>query len=105
MPWLLERSKLMLDLISRRVIISVLAEELAEKQKRADYWFYIRKNQEMSSYVLHHVEEIKRITIKLGISKEVYDAAYRIYDFRNSGKKNYVPDLNELSKWCFVKGV
>jgi len=88
----------MFGLISKRKLISTFAKELAYKQRRADHWYYIRNNQEMSSYVLEHIEGIRNLALKLGITKEIYDMAYKIYDFRNSGKKDYKPNLNELSK-------
>lgn len=86
----------MFGLISKKKMISTFAKELAYKQKKADKFYYIDNNQEMSSYVLEHVDEIKDLTIKLGITKDVYNEAYKIYDFRNSGKKDYEPDLDAL---------
>ena len=84
------------ELISREKIVSTFAEELASRQKEADRWYYVRKNQEMSSYILEHVDEVKRLAIILGVCKEVYDEAYKFYDFRNSGKKDFKPNLDEL---------
>lgn len=82
----------MFGLVTRKELIRVFAEELAKKQKKADYWFYAENNQEMSSYVLNHVEEIKALAIKLNIVDSVYHEAYKIYDFRDSGKKDHAWD-------------
>lgn len=84
------------DFISRKKLISIFARELAKKHKRADYWLYIINDKDMSSYVLEVVEEIKALATELEIIKEVYEEAYTIYDFRNSGKKGYQPNLNDL---------
>ena len=51
----------------------------------------------MSSSILENVTELRCICNDLEILKEVYDESYKIYDFRNSGKKGYVPNL-ELIK-------
>jgi hypothetical protein len=84
--------------ISKKKIIKLFAEELAEKQKDADYWYYIKNNQEMSSFMLEKVDELKTLLIKFDVCNEVYNEAYKIYDFRNSGKKDFVPDLELLYK-------
>jgi hypothetical protein len=46
--------------------------------------------------MLEAADEIKTLTIKFGICNEVYNEAYKIYDFRNSGKKDFVPDFKLL---------
>ena len=51
----------------------------------------------MSSYLLNQASVIKALTIKFRIANEVYDEAYAIYDFRNSGKKDFTPDLSLLN--------
>ena len=86
----------MFGLMSKKKIIKLFAEELADRQKKADYWYYIKNDQQMSSYLLEAADEIKTLTIKFGICKEVYNEAYKIYDFRNSGKKDFVPDFKLL---------
>jgi len=92
----------MFGLIRKNSVIKLFAEELAQSQKIADYWFYVRDNQEMSSYLLNQASVIKALTIKFRIANEVYDEAYTIYDFRNSGKKNFVPNL-DLLKEAYLK--
>ena len=88
--------------ITKNKLIKKLAEELAYLQIRADWWYYVasgikEENQNMSNMQLEGVTELRCICNDLGILKEVYDEAYKIYDFRNSGKKNYVADV-ELIK-------
>ena len=51
----------------------------------------------MSNMQLEGVTELRCICNDLGILKEVYDAAYKIYVFRNSGKKSFVANV-ELIK-------
>lgn len=76
--------------LKEKDVVRVFAEELAEKQRKADLWFYNMNNQEMSDYTLIGVETLKNLAIKLGICQEVYSEAYKIYDFRNSGKQGYI---------------
>lgn len=40
----------------------------------------------------------KTIEEKMDIIKTSYEKAYKIYDFRNSGKKGFVPDVNLIKK-------
>lgn len=86
----------MFGLIRKKTIIKVFAKELARLQKRADKYYYIDNDQDMSSYMLDRVIPLKDLTNKLGITNKVYDETYKIYDFRNSGEKDYSPDLEEL---------
>ena len=86
--------------ITKKKLVKKFAEELAYLQIRADWWYYVysgKDNQEMSSSILENVTELRCICNDLEILKEVYDESYKIYDFRNSGKKGYVPNL-ELIK-------
>lgn len=81
---------------SRKEIIKEFAKEIAELQMKADKWYYVKNNQEMSNWVLDKAQEIKEWCIRLGICKEVYQEAYKIYNFRDSGKKDFVPDIKFL---------
>lgn len=88
--------------ITKKKLIKKFAEELAYLQIRADWWYYVasgdkEENRNMSNNQLEDVTELRCICNNLGILKEVYDEAYKIYDFRNSGKKNFVADI-ELIK-------
>lgn len=93
--------------ITKKKLIKTLAEELAYLQIRADWWYYCHPNeviadgitkQDMSSSELELVTEVKVIAIRFGILTEVYKEAYKIYDFRNSGKKEFTPDVELIRK-------
>ena len=90
--------------ITRKKLIKKMAEELAYLQIRADWWYYVsclkdEEKQNMSSRELDYVHELRCICYDLGILKEVYDEAYKIYDFRNSGKKDFVADVELIKKF------
>lgn len=91
-----------MKLITRRTIIKELAAELAYLQISADWWYYTMKdteeNRNMASGQLELVTEVKEIANRLGILKQVYKKAYQIYDFRNSGKKGYNPDIELIKR-------
>ena len=55
-----------------------------------------RKDKDMSNFELDKVTPLKYLSNKLGITKKVYEEAYKIYDFRNSGKKGFEPNLEEI---------
>jgi hypothetical protein len=83
---------------TRKQRIREFAEELAYLQMKADKWLYVLHDQEMSGNILGHVGSLKGWLIELGICNEVYTEAYKIYDFRNSGKKDFVPDIKRLQE-------
>ncbi len=89
--------------ITKKKLIKKFAEELAYLQIRADWWYYVsnmkdEEKQNMSSMQLDYVTELRSICDDLGIMKEVYDDAYKIYDFRNSGKEDFVPDVGLIKQ-------
>lgn len=89
--------------ITKKKLIKKFAEELAYLQIRADWWYYVsqvkeEEKQNMSSMELDAVTELRCICHDLGIIKEVYGEAYKIYDFRNSGKKDFVPNVELIKK-------
>lgn len=100
--------------ITTEKLIKTLAEELAYLQISADWWYYCfndGKNPDkvineytgttarnMSSSKLDSVNEVRVIASELGILSKVYEEAYNIYDFRNSGKKDFVPDIELIKK-------
>lgn len=95
--------------ITKKKLIKTLAEELAYLQIRADWWYYCFSNdivdkesnitkQDMSSSELDLVTEVKTIASRFGILNKVYEEAYKIYDFRNSGKKDFVPDIELIKR-------
>jgi hypothetical protein len=55
----------------------------------------------MSSYTLDKVIPLRDMCRDLGIEKQVYEEAYKIYDFRNSGKDDYEPDLELLKNYTY----
>lgn len=89
--------------ITKRKLVNEFAKELAYLQIRADWWYYVSKiedkeRQNMSSKMLDDVTELRCICSKLGIMKEVYEKAYKTYDFRNSGKKDFQPNIELIKK-------
>lgn len=88
----------MFGLISKKKVIKAMAETLAHTQVNADYWYYINKDQKMSSFCLDESQALIELLRKLHISRSVYDEAYKIYDFKNSGKKDFVPDLDNIKR-------
>ena len=93
--------------ITKKKLINKLAEELAYLQIRADWWYYCFPSekvdgditkQDMSNRELEAVDELRCICHDLGILKEVYERAYKIYDFRNSGKKDFIADTELIKK-------
>lgn len=87
--------------ITKRKLIRKLSEELAYLQIRADWWYYVSHNkekQDMSNMMLEAITELRCICNEFGIMKEVYKEAYKIYDFRNSGKKDFVADIELIKR-------
>lgn len=76
-------------LITRKNIIKEFAIKIAELQKDADRWYYIIKDNDHSSWLLDQIIPLKEMCQKLGIVKQVYKEALKIYDFKNSGKSGY----------------
>lgn len=76
-------------MLNRQDIIGIFAEEIALKEKDADYHYYIKSDQQKSSRILEDVQIIANLAGRLGITQEVYKQAYKIYDFRDSGKKEF----------------
>lgn len=86
----------MFILTTRKRMVKEFAKQIANLQKRADKYFYINHDQEMSSYMLDRVIPIRDMCIGLGIVNQVYKEAYKIYDFRSSGKRDFEPNLELL---------
>lgn len=83
---------------TRKTIIKAFAQQLAEYQRQADIWYYERNDKEMSSYMCGNALTIKEMADRLGICSEVYNRAYEIYDFRNSGRKGYTLKNGKIVK-------
>ena len=81
-------------LVRRKTIIREFAAKIAAIQKRADEHYYrdnppkVNKN-DHASWLLDQTIPLNDMCKKLGILKKVYEEAYKIYDFRNSGKTGY----------------
>lgn len=84
--------------IKKGELIDIFANEMATLQKKADIYYYIDNNRDMSDYILIKASYLKDLISKLGICNEVYNKAYDIYDFRNSGKNDYQPSEEQLEK-------
>lgn len=52
----------------------------------------------MASSQLDLVTEVRAIAVRFDILPEVYKEAYKIYDFRNSGEKDFVPDIELIRR-------
>ena len=68
--------------ITKKAIINILAKKISSLQKDADYYYYIRKNKNHSSWLLDQVQPLIEIAEELGIVNQVYKEAIKIYDFR-----------------------
>ena len=100
--------------IRKKKLIKTLAEELAYLQINADWWYYCFAGgsnpdkvldestgttvRDMSSSRLDLVTEVRAIAVEFGILPQVYGEAYKIYDFRNSGKEDFVADKKLIEK-------
>ena len=95
--------------ITKKRLVKILAEEIAYLQIKADWWYYCFSNdmvdkennitkQDMSSSELDLVTEVRAIAMRFDILPQVYEEAYKIYDFRNSGKKDFVPDIELIKR-------
>ena len=85
-------------LVTRKRIIGEIAKEIADIQRRADVEYYKphlknykpeANENDHAAWILDQVHPVMRLAEKMGISKEVYEKACKIYDFRNSGKSGY----------------
>ena len=77
--------------ITRKItIIKEFASKIAELQRKADEWHYLKHDSIHSSWLLDQTIPLKEMCQKLGIFKQVYEESYKIYDYRNSGKKGYM---------------
>jgi len=80
--------------VTRRKMVREFARQIARLQKRADEFYYKdnppKKNKNNHvSWILDQVYPLQKMCKELGIEKQVYKEAYKIYDFRNSGKTGY----------------
>lgn len=87
-----------LEFIEKDALVGEFAEEMARLQKKCDKYYYIDKDMNLCDYIQAKIDGLKDLSIKLGICEEMYEKAYQIYDFRNSGKKDYVPSKEQLEE-------
>lgn len=90
------------EFIEKEELISKFAKEMARLQKKADKYYYINNDKDMSDYVLIKASELKEFASKLDICEEMYQEALKIYNFSESGKTNTnltENKLNELRNW------
>lgn len=83
---------------TRKRIIREIAENIADIQRRADVEYYKphlknykpeANENDHASWLLDKVFPLRDLAEKLGIRKEVYEEAYKIYDFHDSGRAGY----------------
>lgn len=84
--------------VLRKTIINEFAKEIAHIHQRADREYYkphlnnyepVPHENEFASWILDDINALNKMCRKLNIIQKVYDKAYKIYDFRNSGKPGY----------------
>lgn len=88
----------MIRVFNRDKVIDTFAEELAYLQVSADYWYYILHDNDMSDHELNYVTELRNNAYRLNILDEVYDRALQIYDFSQSGKEGFNPDIDTIER-------
>lgn len=93
-----------LKFVERDEIVRRFAEEMARLQAKCDKYYYIDKDMELCNYIQAKIDFLKDFSIKLEICAEMYEKAYQIYDFRNSGKSDYVPSEEQLEKMRKIAG-
>ena len=76
--------------IKKDFIIKELAEEYAYFEAASTHDMHIDHNLKMASHKLELLSELIFVTRRLGIEKEVYDEAVKIYDFTNDDKEESV---------------
>jgi hypothetical protein len=94
-------------LVRRKTIIKEFAKQIADIQKKADMEYYkphlknykpTANENDHADWILNQIHPLKKMCQYLGIIKEVYEEAYKIYDFRNSGKRGYTLKDNKIIK-------
>lgn len=79
---------------SKEMVIKAFAEKIAKYQRIADKEYYKdnppKKNRNNdAAYYVSMSDSLISLSKDLTILDEVLEAAYKIYDFRNSGKDGY----------------
>jgi hypothetical protein len=84
--------------VFRKKVIDAIAFKIADYQRKADIAYYNNNDAETSGNLLNLVFPLKQISQKLDIEHEVYEKAYGIYDFRNSGREGYILKNGKIVK-------
>lgn len=71
------------SLVRRKTIIKNFARELAGLHKAADMFY---TDPETKTWLIDKEGQIYDLALRLDIAKEVWDEAYKIYDFRRPTK-------------------
>ena len=87
-----------LEFIEKDALVREFAEEMARLQKKCDKYYYIDNDMDLCDYIQAQINFLKDFLIRLGICEEVYKQAYTIYDFRDSGKSDFVPSKEQLEE-------
>ena len=76
----------------KEIVRSMLALALADLQFQADFYYYVRDDNILSSSKIESYNYIKSMSKIFGISgTDVEHEALSIYDFNDSGSSNYIP--------------
>lgn len=76
----------------KEIVRSMLALALADLQFQADFYYYVRDDNILSSSKIECYNYIKNMSKIFGISgADVEHEALSIYDFNDSGSPNYIP--------------
>lgn len=87
-------------IVTRKELIEIFAKEMCCLQKKANYWYYERNNQDLSDYILNLAGELKDLSSKMGICEEMYERSYEIYDYRRSGASDITQEeIDYLLSW------
>lgn len=86
------------EFTDKQDLIQEFAEEMARLQMKADKYYYIDGNKEMSDFVLIYAYELKVMASRLGICDEMQIKARKIYDYSHSGEKDYIPSQEQIDR-------
>ncbi len=86
------------EFVEKQDLIQEFAEEIARLQMKADKYYYIDRNKEMSDFILIYAFELKVMASRLGICNEMQTRAREIYDYSHSGEKDYIPSQEQIDR-------
>lgn len=98
----------MKDIYTKNDIYNFLGKLKASFEKKADYYYYIENDREMSSeelnaefYSFNYISKLLELSIE--DSAKILESALKYYNFSQSGKEGYKPSievLDELEQSC-----